>query len=80
MAADRGQTVLQHLGVVIVQDLDDIPEGTDQQHLIQMGCLATAAIPVLMAAFPHRGVIGGGVSILLPIAVATIGADNLICE
>ena len=45
MAADGGQAVLQHLGVVIVQNLNDIAECADQQHLIQMGCLATAMIP-----------------------------------
>ena len=45
-----------------------------------MGCLATATIPVLMAAFPHRVVVGGGMPILSPIAVAAVGAEDLIGE
>lgn len=80
VAVDGGKAIIQHLGIVIVQNLDDIPERTDQQHLIQMGCLTAAMVPVPMTAFPQRVVIGGGVPILPPIAVATVGAEDLIGE
>lgn len=80
MAADSGQAVFQYLGIVVVQNLDDIPEYTNQQNLVQMWCLATSMMPVPMTAFPHRVVIGGGVSILPSIAVAAVGAVDLIGE
>ena len=60
--------------------MDDISECADQQHLIQMGCLATTARPVLMAASPHRVVVGCGVPILPPVAVAAVGAEDLVGE
>ena len=63
MAVDRTEAVLQHLRVVIVQNLDDIPECTNQQHLIQMGCPATAVMTVSMATLPHRIIVGGGVPV-----------------
>ena len=78
VAADRGQTVLQHLGIVIVQNLDDIPERADQQNFIQMGCMASTMMPMPMTAFPHRIIIGGGMPVLSPIAVATVSTDDLI--
>ena len=78
MAVDGGKAIIQHLGIVIVQDLDDIPECTNQQYLIQMGCLATSMMPVPVTAFPHRIIIGGGMPVLSPIAVATVSADDLI--
>ena len=78
MAADRGQAVLQHLGIVIIQNLDDIPERADQQHLIQMGCLATTMVQMLMVAFPHRVVVGCGVPILPPIAVTAVTTEDLV--
>ena len=80
MAVDGGKAVLQYLGIVIVQNLDDTPEGADQQHLIKMGCLAITMMPMSMTAFPHWVVVGGGVPILPPIAVATVGTEDLIGE
>ena len=78
MAADRGKAILQYLGIVVIQNLDDIPEGADQQNFIQMGCMAITMMPMPMTAFPHRIIIGGGMPVLSPIAVATVSADDLI--
>ena len=78
VAVDSAQAILQDLGIVVIQNLDDIPERADQQHLIQMGRLTAAMVPVPMTAFPHRVVIGGGVPILPPIAVAAVSADDLV--
>ena len=80
VAVGGGKAIPDYLRIVIVQNLDDIPEYTDQQHFIQMGCLATAMMPVPMSAFPNWVVVGGGVPILPPIAVAAVGAADLIGE
>ena len=42
------------------------------------GCLAIAVVKVLAIAFPHRVIIGGGMPILPPIAVAAVGAEDLV--
>lgn len=80
VAVDGGKAILQNLGIVIVQNLDDIPERADQQHLIQMGCLAIAVVQMLVVAFPYWVVIGGGVPVLPSISAATVGAADLIGE
>ena len=44
VAVNGGDAILQHLGIVIIQNLDDIPERADQQNFIQMRCLATTMV------------------------------------
>ena len=80
MSLDGGKTILQHMGIVIIQNLDDISERADQQHLIQMRCLTTAAMQVLVIAFPYWIIIGGGMPILPSISATTVGAVDLVGE
>ena len=80
IVADRGQAVLQHLGIVIIQNLDNIPERADQQHLIQMGRLTAAVVPVPVATFPHRVIVGGGMPILPTVTVSAVGTEDLVGE
>ena len=80
VAVNGGDAILQHLGIVIVQNLYNISECADQQYLIQMGCLATAVMAVPMATLPYRIIVGGGMPILPPIAVATVSAEDLISK
>ena len=80
MAVGGGEAILNYLWIVIVQNLDNIPERTDQQHLIQVGCPAAAMMSVSMATFPNRIVIGGGMPIQPPISAATIGTVDLVSE
>ena len=45
-----------------------------------MGRLTATVMQILMIAFLHRIVIGSGMPILPPIAVAAVGAEDLIGE
>ena len=80
VAVDGGNTILQHLGIVVIQNLDDIPERADQQHFIHMGCLAIAVVKVPVITFPHRIVICGGMPIQPSVSAATVGAADLVGE
>ena len=80
MAVNGGKTVLNDLRVVIVKNLNDIPERSKQQHLIQMGCLTVATMQVFVVAFPHRIIIGGRMPILPSVCAATVGAADLVGE
>ena len=78
MAVDGSKAIPDHFRIIIVQNLNDVPECANQQYLIQMGCPAIAVMEMLAIAFPYRIVIGGGMPILLSVCAAAVGAEDLV--